>query len=98
MNVLKETKQSAIFREKRDRKKEKSVVLCRIFFFSQTQLNDIAHEQTIICMSRGGLSTGEKKENLPWMNKNVVCYKYTGILFFINFDLQFSLCARIWFS
>ena len=44
MNVLKETKQSAIFREKSDRKKEKSVVLCRIFFFSQTQLNDIAHE------------------------------------------------------
>ena len=32
MNVLKEAKQSAIFTEKSDRKKEKSVVLCRIFF------------------------------------------------------------------
>ena len=100
MNVLKETKQSAIFREKSDRKKEKSVVLCRIFFSAKHSWTTLRMrlEQTIICMSRGGLSTGEKKENLPWMNKNVVCYKYAGILFFINFDLQFSLCARIWFS
>ena len=86
---------------KSDRKKEKSMVSFtqgKYIICNQKQSNDIAHEQTIICMSRDGLSTNEKKENLPWMNKNVVCYKCSGILFFINFDLQFSLCASIWFS
>jgi len=29
---------------------------------NQTQLHDIEHEQTIICRSRGGLSSNEKEE------------------------------------
>ena len=59
------------FSRKSDGKKEKSVdsftheqnIIC-----SQTQLDDIAHEQTInyfwavICRSRGGLSSNEKEE------------------------------------
>ena len=42
---------------------------------SQTQLDDIAHEQTIIaviCRSRGGLSVNEKEEKFA-SNENVHC-------------------------
>ena len=30
--------------------------------YGQTQLDDIAHEPTIVCRSRGGLSANEKEE------------------------------------
>ena len=40
--------------------RQKQNVIC-----SQTQLGDIAHEQTIICRSRGGLLASERKTNLP---------------------------------
>ena len=36
---------------------------------SQTQLDDIAHEQTIICRSSGGLSVNEKEEKLVSSDK-----------------------------
>ena len=36
---------------------------------SQTQLDDIAHEQTIICRSSGGLSGNEKEEKLASNDK-----------------------------
>ena len=34
---------------------------------SQIQLDDMAHEQTIICRSRGRLSANEKEKNLHRM-------------------------------
>ena len=47
------------FSRKSDRKKEKSTVsfthVHNNIICSQTQLDGIAHEQTIICRSRGGL-------------------------------------------
>ena len=69
MNIL--GKRSDLpFSRKSDRKKEKSTVSIthvQNIIFSQTQLDGIAHEQTIICeaviyRSRGGLSANEKKE------------------------------------
>ena len=36
---------------------------------SQTQLDDIAHEQTIICRSSGGFSASEKEEKLASNDK-----------------------------
>ena len=69
MNIL--GKRSNLpFSRKSDRKKEKSTVSIthvQNIIFSQTQLDGIAHEQTIICeavicRSRGGLSANEKKE------------------------------------
>ena len=53
------------FSRKSDRKKEKSTVSFtheQNIICSQTQLDGIAHEQTIICRTRGGLSANEKKE------------------------------------
>ena len=55
------------FSRKSDCKKEKSVVsLTHVqnIICSQIQLDDIAHEQTIICRSSGGLSGNEKEEKL----------------------------------
>ena len=52
------------FSRKSDRKKEKRVVSFtheQNIFWSQTQLDDIANEQTIIC---GGLSANEKEKKL----------------------------------
>ena len=69
MNIL--GKRSNLpFSRKSDRKKEKSTVSIthvQNIIFSQTQLDGIAHEQTIICeavicRSRGGFSANEKKE------------------------------------
>ena len=66
MNIL--GKRSDLpFSRKSDRKKEKSVVSFtheQNIICSQTQLDDIAHEQTIICRSSGGLSGNEKEEKL----------------------------------
>ena len=39
---------------------------------SRKQLNDIVHEHTIICRSRGGLSANEKEETFAW-NDNSFC-------------------------
>ena len=59
------------FSHKSDGKKEKSVDSFtheQNIIWSQTQLDDIAHEQTInyfwavICRSRGGLSSNEREE------------------------------------
>ena len=53
------------FSRKSDRKKEKSVVSLtheQNIICSQIQLDDIAHEQTIICRSGGRLSANEKEE------------------------------------
>ena len=66
------------FSSKSDRKKEKSTVSfthVQNIICSQTQLDGIAHEQTIICKavicrSRGGLLTNEKKEKFA-SNDNV---------------------------
>ena len=69
MNIL--AKRSDLpFSRKSDRKKEKSKVSFtheQNIICSKTQLDGIAHEQTIICeaaicRSRGGLSANEKKE------------------------------------
>ena len=64
MNIL--GKRSDLpFSRKSDRKKEKSTVSFtheQNIICSQTLLDGIAHEQTIICRSRGGLSANEKKE------------------------------------
>ena len=38
----------------------------------QTQLDGVAHEQTIICRSHGGLLTNEKKEKFA-SNDNLIC-------------------------
>ena len=66
MNIL--GKRSDLpFSRKSDRKKEKSTVSfthVQNIICSQTQLDDIAHEQTIICRSSGGLSGNEKEEKL----------------------------------
>ena len=66
MNIL--GKRSDLpFSRKSDRKKEKSTVSFtheQNIICSQTQLDDIAHEQTIICRSSGGLSGNEKEEKL----------------------------------
>ena len=98
MNVLKEAKQSAIFTEKSDRKKEKSVVLWRILFSAK-------HSWTALRMSRplfachvvGSRPMKRKKIYLEWI-KMLFVTNALVYCFFINFDLQFSLCASIWFS
>ena len=65
------THASGPFLHKTDRKKEKSMVSFmheQSVTCSQTQLDDIAHEQTIICRQlfaghmHGGLSANEKEE------------------------------------
>ena len=38
---------------------------------SQTQLDDIVHEKTVICWSNGGLSTNEKEETFA-SNDNII--------------------------
>ena len=38
---------------------------------SQTQLDDIVHEKTVICWSHGGLSTNEKEETFA-SNDNII--------------------------
>ena len=72
MNIL--GKQSDLpFSRKSDRKKEKSMVSFtheQNIICSQTLLDGIAHEQTIICRSRGGLSANEKKEKFASNDDN----------------------------
>ena len=57
--------------------------MSRILFaakhLSQTQLDDIAHEPTIVCRSRGGLSANEKEEQFA-LNDNK------------NYSSFFSVC------
>ena len=71
MNIL--GKRSDLpFSRKSDRKKERSTVSfthVHNIICSQTQLDDIAHEQTIICRSSGGLSGNEKEEKLASNDK-----------------------------
>ena len=60
------------FSRKSDRKKEKSTVSfthVQNIICSQTQLDGIAHEQTVICRSRGRLSANEKKEKFASNDK-----------------------------
>ena len=61
------------FSRKSNRKKEKSTVSFthkQNIICSQTLLDGIAHEQTIICRSRGGLSANEKKEKFASNDDN----------------------------
>ena len=68
-----EVKRSAIFTQERSQEGEKHVqnIIC-----SQTQLDSIVHEQTIICgqllicRSRGGLSANETKEKFASNDNN----------------------------
>ena len=65
---------------------QKQNVIC-----SQTQLSDIAHEQTITCRSRGGLLTNERKTNLP--RRLIYCiHTETYLLksYVVNFHTQIS--------
>ena len=60
--------------EKFSRKAKRSAIMADRFasqgFCSQTLLDGIAHEQTIICRSRGGLSANEKKEKFASNDDN----------------------------
>ena len=64
------------FSPKRDHKKEKSLVSFtheQNIICSQTNLDEIAHEQTIIFRSRGGLTANEKEEESV-SNDNSKCF------------------------
>ena len=73
MNIL--GKRSDLpFSRKSDHKKEKSTVSfthVQNIVCSQTKLGAIAHEQTIICRSRGELSANEKKEKFASNDKDI---------------------------
>ena len=63
-----------LFSYNSDRKKVESVVSLmheQNIICSQTQLDDIVHEKTVICWSHGGLSTGEKEETFA-SNDNII--------------------------
>ena len=84
MNIL--GKRSDLpFSRKSDRKKEKCTVSStheQSIIRSQTQLDRIAHEQTIICRSRGGLSANEKKEKFASNDNN----DYVVYWFFVYYS------------
>ena len=63
-----------LFSYNSDRKKVESVVSFmheKNIICSQTQLDDIVHEKTVICWSQGGLSTNEKEETFA-SNDNII--------------------------
>jgi len=61
---IREAKRSAIFTQERSQGGEKrgSFTHEQYIICSQTQLDNIAHWQTVICRSHGGLSANEKEE------------------------------------
>ena len=73
MNIFgKQSNLPLIFSRTSDPKKEKSLVSFthdQSIICSQTQLDDIAHEQTIICRSSGAVSGNEKEEKLASNDK-----------------------------
>ena len=46
---------------------------------SETQMDDIAHEQTIICRSLGGLLTNEKEEKFASNDKKNIAREKEGV-------------------
>ena len=77
---LPEAKRSAIFTQERSLKEGEQNIIC-----SQTQLDDIAPEQTIICRSHGRISANKKEEKLHRM---IITFSFLGVLPFPKTKLK----------
>ena len=91
MNIL--GKRSDLpFSRKSDRKKEKSTVSfthVQNIICSQTQLDGIAHEQTIICRQLfAGHVVGSRPMIASNDNKNNVCIQYKLLISWVKFHIM----------